>query len=281
MSAPPSLTPRLQDSELEAFEGDGFVALPSALDAAQVTALRAAAERLDAASRAEPGVGPHHVLNRHDLVAEDPAFLDLVDHPLAVDAAWRTLGWNVQLHHTQLVVTPPAPSGARAGAYGWHRDNNRMNRELGVDDQPRVSVKLAWFLTDLPEPGMGNLCVVPGSHRTRRRDLPEPDADPAGGIEVTARAGDALLFDRRIWHAASTNVSQATRVVLFYGYSFRWVRPKSAMDPAVVLPLADDPIRRQLLGACTTANGCYDPLDDDVPLRAWIRERYGDEAVAP
>ena len=53
------------------------------------------------------------------------------------------------------------------------------------------------------------------------------------------------------------------------------------MDPRLVLPLTDDPIRRQLLGACTSANGCYDPQEDDVPLRAWIRERYGDDAVAP
>lgn len=46
---------------------------------------------------------------------------------------------------------------------------------------------------------MGNFCVVPGSHRTTQP--PDPDAT----VEVTARSGDALLFDRRLWHAASTN----------------------------------------------------------------------------
>ena len=283
MATPPALpVAQLSAEQVDDFEREGFVLLPGALSPAQATALRAAVEREDASYRSEPGVGPHHVLNRHDLVARDPAFLELIDHPLAIDVAWRTLGWNVQLHHTQLVVTPPAPVGAHAGPYGWHRDNNRMNRELGVDEQPRISVKLAWFLTDVPAPGMGTLCVDPGSHRARRSALPDADAVPDGAVEVTAQAGDALAFDRRIWHAASTNVSDRTRMVLFYGYSFRWVRPKSSFDPTVVLPLAgDDPIRRQLLGACTTANGAYDPLDDDVPLREWIRERHGDEAVAP
>lgn len=281
MTTPP-VCPALTDEQLAELDQTGFVTVPGALGPAQVAALRAAAAREDAAYRSEPGVGPHHVLNRHDLVARDGAFLDLIDHPLALDVAWRTLGWNVQLHHTQLVVTPPAPAGASPGGYGWHRDNNRMNRELQVDEQPRISVKVAWFLSDLPVAGMGNLCVLPGSHRARRSALPDPEMAPEGAVEVVAAAGDALVFDRRTWHAASANRSDTTRIVLFYGYSFRWVRPKSNLDPAIVLPLAgDDPLRRQLLGACTTANGAYDPLDDDVPLREWIRARYGDAAVAP
>ena len=272
---------RLTDDERNTFERDGALPLPGLLDAAEVATLRAAADRLDAAYRAEPGVTPHHLLNLHDLIGRDPAFLELIDQPVALAKAWSVLGWNLQLFHTQLVVTPPAPAGAHGGAYAWHRDNNRMNRELGVDDQPRVSAKVAYFLTDLPQEGMGNFCVVPGSHRQPRSTLPDPDEVPPGGIEVTAAAGDGLLFDRRLWHAASTNVSDQTRVVLFYGYAHRWVRPKSAMAPDELLPLTDDPIRRQLLGACSSANGYYDPQDDDVPLRAWIRSRHGDDAVDP
>jgi len=272
---------RLTDDERNTFERDGALPLPGLLDAAEVATLRAAADRLDAAYRAEPGVTPHHLLNLHDLIGRDPAFLELIDQPVALAKAWSVLGWNLQLFHTQLVVTPPAPEGAGSGPYGWHRDNNRMNKELGVDDQPRVSVKVAYFLTDLPQEGMGNFCIVPGSHRRLRSELPDPAATPEGAIEVTGVAGDALLFDRRIWHSASTNVSPSTRVVLFYSYAHRWVRPKSKMSPDELLPLTDDPIRRQLLGACTTANGYYDPQDDDVPLRAWIREHHGAHAVSP
>jgi ectoine hydroxylase-related dioxygenase (phytanoyl-CoA dioxygenase family) len=145
---------------------------------------------------------------------------------------------------------------------------------------PRVSVKVGYFLTDLPRPGMGNLCVVPGSHLRGRPEVALFD-QPGGATQITAAAGDAVLFDRRIWHAASTNQSDTTRVFLTYGYSYRWLRPKSKMQHESLFGRCD-PIRRQLLGAAPAgANGYFDPTDDDVPLRGWIREHLGDGAVAP
>jgi hypothetical protein len=40
---------------------------------------------------------------------------------------------------------------------------------------------------------------------------------------VTANAGDAVLFDRRLWHARSDNYSPYTRKAMFFGYTFRWI----------------------------------------------------------
>jgi ectoine hydroxylase-related dioxygenase (phytanoyl-CoA dioxygenase family) len=151
-----------------------------------------------------------------------------------------------------------------------------MNLDLETTPQPRVSLKVGYFLTDLPEPGMGNLAVVPGSHLLGRPH----DAAPEGAVEIRAAAGDAVLFDRRLWHSASTNTSDATRVFVTYGYSYRWLRTKSAMDHAHLFERVD-PIRRQLLGFSSTANGYFEPTDDDVPLRAWIRDRLGATAVLP
>jgi ectoine hydroxylase-related dioxygenase (phytanoyl-CoA dioxygenase family) len=144
---------------------------------------------------------------------------------------------------------------------------------------PRVSMKVGFFLSDVSEPGRGNLCVVPGSHRTQH---PQRDGDGSlvGGIEVLAAPGDAVVFDRRIWHSASTNTWSEARKALFYGYSYRWLRPKSAMDFGSWLDTVD-PIRRQLLGWATSANGYFEPQDADVPLRAWIRDNLGPDAVAP
>jgi ectoine hydroxylase len=103
---------------------------------------------------------------------------------------------------------------------------------------------------------------------------------PDGAVPVLARAGDALFFDRRIWHASSTNLTDADRRILYYGYSHRWLRTKSAMDlPASVA--GADPVRRQLLGWATSANGHFEPTPADVPLRTWIEQHVGPEAVAP
>lgn len=269
----------LDPDERARFETDGFLVVPAALGADRVARLVAVARAADAAYRAAPAVGPHHVLNQHGLVGRDAEYLDLVDLPTTFPKVWAVLGWHIQLFHTQLIVTPPSPASAMRGGYGWHQDNNRMNLDLATMPQPRVSVKVGYFLTDLPEPGMGNLCVVPGSHLAGRPAIPLGD-QPDGAVELTAVAGDAVLFDRRLWHSASTNHSERTRVFLTVGYSHRWLRPKSEMDLGALrdgLP----PIRRQLLGATTSANAWFDPTEDDVPLRAWIREHVGPDAVAP
>ncbi len=269
----------LSDAERDAFERDGFIMVRPALTPGAVHRLRGVADALDADYRATPEVTPFHTLNLHDLVGRDDAFLELVDLPTTFAKVWGILGWHIQVFHTQLLVTPPAPSHATPGAYGWHQDNNRMNLDLETQPQPRISVKVGYFLTDLPEPGMGNLCVVPGSHARGRPTL-APGEQPDGAIEVVASAGDAIVFDRRLWHSASTNVSRSTRVFLTVGYSYRWVRTKSDMVLDPMFPSLP-PIRRQLLGANTSANAWFDPSDDDVPLRDWIRARYGDEAVRP
>ena len=43
-----------------------------------------------------------------------------------------------------------------------------------------------------------------------------------------------------------------------------------------------DPVRRQLLGHCPSANSAYDPTDEDVPLRRWLQEHCpGDSRWSP
>jgi hypothetical protein len=80
-----------------------------------------------------------------------------------------------------------------------------------------------------------------------------------------------VLIDRRIWHSRSPNLSSLTRKVVWFGYSYRWLRPKDEMTVRHLYPQLD-PIRRQILGDGLSANGTYDPVDGDVPLRTWLRE---------
>jgi len=66
--------------------------------------------------------------------------------------------------------------------------------------------------------------------------------------------------------------------MLLYGYSYRWLQSKSAMKLEHLYDQVN-PIRRQLLGYATSANGYFSPQDEDVPLRKWVREHLGEEAV--
>ena len=99
-------------------------------------------------------------------------------------------------------------------------------------------------------------------------------------VLILVPAGGAAVFDRRIWHASSANISDITRKALFYGYSYRWVRPRDDQSVDGLIEKSE-PIRKQLLGY--SPNGGYgytSPQEEDVPLRGWLREHVGEEAAA-
>lgn len=264
---------RLTAEERAAFERDGYFFIPGALTPAQVEHFGTVLDDVDARVRHERGLGAQETVNLHDTIGHDARLLELIDWPRTFPKVWDILGWNIQLFHTQMIVTPPRHGDKTPSRWGWHQDNNRMNRDIvEVDLQPMISLKVAYFLSDVSAPGRGNFAVVPGSQQTRTLEPSQNgDPNPRGTLEVLGKPGDALIFDRRLWHAGSPNWSEQTRKVLFYGYAYRWLRPKCAMDTSRVWDICG-PIRRQLLGACTATNGYFDPQPDDVPLRAWMEE---------
>jgi ectoine hydroxylase len=226
---------------------DGFVAIPAALDEAAVTGLAAALDRVygEQVARGRTRAGePMHLLGE---IARDDLFLELIDHPAVFPLIWRELGWNIHLYHCHLDVTPPRRQPRRPPAWGWHQDGGRQNLDLDSDPRPRMSLKVAFWLSDVSEPGRGNMLVLPGSHR--RNSLPRFEP-PAGAQPVLARPGDALVFDRRLWHSRSDNLSDHTRRAIFLAYSFRWVRPRDdlGIDPSSQRFRRLSPVRRQLLG---------------------------------
>ncbi len=184
---------------------------------------------------------------------------------------WGILGWNIYLYHAHLIVTPPSGQQRTEKTFGWHQDSGRVNFDMEETPRPRLSIKVAYFLSDTSEEGRGNFWVVPGSHRKDRIDVPDGKGQPEGAVPVLAKPGTAVFFDRRLWHAASPNWSDVTRKVLFYGYGYRWIRTKDDMTVSDLWP-SSDPIRRQLLGHALNSNGHYSPTDEDVPLRGWLQE---------
>ena len=116
-------------------------------------------------------------------------------------------------------------------------------------------------------------------HLCNKLEFPEDGvSDPERTTPVLVKPGAAVFFDRRLWHSGGRNFSEATRKVLFYGYSYRWLRPRDDMTVEHFMDRCD-PIRRQLLGASASGHGYTSPSDEDVPLRDWIREHQGEEAV--
>ena len=255
-------------------ESDGFVSIPGALAPAEVERLAAALDGVHddevAGGRVHAGA-PMHLLGG---VGRDELFLELVDHPAVFPLIAGELGWNIHLYHAHLDVTPPGVERYDT-VWGWHQDGGRQNLDLDADPRPRMSLKVAFWLSDVSEPGRGNMLVLPGSHRSNMLDRPaRPELGfepPPGAVPVLAEPGDAFVFDRRLWHSRSDNVSEHTRRAIFLAYTFRWIRPRDdfGIDPAGERFRTLSPVRRQLLGEPADPHHQWGLEPAAVPLYAF------------
>lgn len=265
----------------------GYVRIAGALDPELTDRLGRA---LDAVYREECAGGrlaPGERMHLLGQLGRDNAFLELLDHPSVFPAIWAELGWNIHMYHCHLDVTPPLAASAPRSGWAWHQDGGRQNLELDGSPRPRLSLKVAYWLSDLSEPERGNLLVIPGSHVRNGLARPTPDAvdhdPPAGAIPILAVPGDALIFDRRLWHSRSDNRSTITRRAVFLAYTYRWIRPRDRLDIGPHDPrfagLA--PVRQQLLGATAEPHSHWGLQHADVPLHGALAAQGRLDAAVP
>ena len=273
----------MTDEQRDHFDQQGFLIVEDALDSEMLDRMVAAGDRVDAREREKQGLGPGQLMNKFRTIVEDDAFLELLDLPKTFPLIWDILGWNVQHYISHLIYYPPEPRvKADSKTGGWHQDGGRPVPEM-ERPHPRLSLKVAFWLTDTREPDRGGIRIVPGSHK---RDIP-PDRWPEDGngssgtagfedmMQVRVKAGTAVLFDRRLWHSRGMNTSDTTRKVLFLGYSYRWLRGLDYnLIPGEILEKCG-PIRRQLLGDGVDVKGWWQPTDADVPLKGWLVKHKG------
>jgi len=240
----------LKPEQQQAFEEKGYLVVREALKKEMVGRLLEEGDRLAQAFLAKPLVDNRPEYNHLDLrpgLLKEKALADLVANPTTVPLVVQLLSPNIHLHSTSLIYkrpTPEAPTFRR----GWHRDI-RIPRDLGHQSLPRVGIKICYCLTDFPEPNSGMTVLAPGTHlRKEPLKLRKGDVDPEG-VEVAdlkLKAGDAFLFENRIFHTAAPNLSNRVSKVLMYGYAYRWMKPEIYLEPPAKRD--GDSIAWQLLG---------------------------------
>jgi ectoine hydroxylase-related dioxygenase (phytanoyl-CoA dioxygenase family) len=270
-------------AQLSELERNGYVMIPGALDAATVAPLAAVVARVRAEEVAAGRAGPDGSIHALEVIDRDRLLADLLVAPAVFRLVCAALGWNIHLYHSHIDVHPPLAEQPQP-AWRWHQDGGRQNLELETAPlRPRLSIKAGYFLSDTSRPGRGNMLVIPGSHS--RNSLPRPDHpelgfdQPDGHVPVLAAPGTACVFDRRIWHGRSPNLSGITREAVFVAYTYRWIRPRHAHTPDIFPGL--DPVQAQLLGEASSPLGYWLPTDADVPIRAWMRDRDLLDAANP
>jgi ectoine hydroxylase len=268
---PSSLQYALTEEERQTFNETGYLILENALSPEQVAALTKEVDHIFE-TKVKAGHDTTKALFHPNFIPDHQLFLDLLDYEKVLPKVWGILGWNIYLYHAHMIVTPPSGAEQNDKTFGWHQDSGRMNIEMESEPRPRMSLKVAYFLSDISEPGRGNFWIVPNSHLNNTMVRPESGVGQLeGAIPVCVKPGTAVFFDRRLWHAASPNWSDITRKVLFYGYGYRWIRTKDDMTVQDLYPKCD-PIQRQLLGDGINCNGYYTPTDEEVPLKVWLKE---------
>lgn len=265
---------RLSSEDRRAFDEDGFLVIPEALDSATVERLSAACDQLARPFLEKPviaGKPEYNHLNWRPGLLRDEAMLELVTSSPAVPYIVQLLGPNIHLHSTSLTYKRPEAPETPAFRRGWHRDI-RIPKDVGQKDLPRAGIKVCYCLTDFDRPNCGMTLMARGSHLlTEPMVVPPGQIDPVG-VEVCdlqAKAGDAILFENRTFHTAAPNLSDRTSKVLIYGYTYRWMKQEIYLDNPDPRELAHlDPMMRQLLGECG---------DIDAPPWALLRwaERHG------
>jgi ectoine hydroxylase-related dioxygenase (phytanoyl-CoA dioxygenase family) len=245
---------RLAEEQKRSFDEDGFLVVRDALDSDAVARLIDSGDR-----RARSFLDKPEVLNKEEYnhldwrpgLLREKAFLSLVAHSPTVSLVVQLLSPNIHLHSTALIYKRPESPDGSVFRRGWHRDI-RIPKDLGHRDLPRVGIKVCYCLTDFHQPNSGMTLFARKSHLTDEPlSIPKGQSDPPN-IEVCdlkLNAGDAVLFENRIYHTAAPNRSDRVSRVLMYGYSYRWMKPEVYLDPPDEQLLAKtDPITRQFLG---------------------------------
>ena len=273
-----ALSHLLTSAEREAFEQAGYLVVKNAIESNLHRRLIEVVDRVDARER-RPEHG-NRLLSVTDVVQEDEAMVELIDNPRVFPKLLSILGWNIYLYHSHLDVTPSENTEDQPWNVAWHQDSMRVNDEIESNPRPRLSVKIGYYLTDVSAPEHVNTLVVPGSHRINSLECPDDGvSNPDGAIPLCLHPGDAVILDRRVWHTRSPNRAGSSRKVIWYGYSYRWMRPKDEMTVAHLYNQLS-PVQRQILGDATSANSVYDPRPEDTPLKAWLEKHAPHLATA-
>lgn len=245
---------KLSEEDRRSFERDGFLIVRNALSPEAVENLTAAGDRLNRTFLDKPEIfdkPEYNHIDRRPGLFQEPAFVDLVASSPVVPYLVQLLSPNLHLHSTALIYKRPENPDAGSFRRGWHRDI-RIPEDLGNQGLPRVGVKACFCLTGFHESACGMTLMARGTHlRDEPLVIPRDEVDPVG-VEVCdlqLDAGDALLFENRIFHTAAPNRSDRTSKVVIYGYAYRWMKPEvylAVPDPELLRRV--DLVTRQLLG---------------------------------
>ena len=266
----------LTESEAARFHRDGFFVVEEALPDSIVERLRELTAEVVQEDRVRLGIKDNRYHGVIDFIGQRDEFLQLVDWYRTVPKVCGLLGSEIKLYHTVGMETPKAEGWSLENHHdwaNWHTDTGNLTRDLAQGGfNPMISLKVGYVLSDLTAPNMANFTCMPGSQNSIEYPGANRQNIEKEAVQVMAPAGSAIIFDRRLWHTPSLNLSSTTRYMIFNGYSYRWLANRDEQRVKHFYRRAT-PIQRQLLGFSNHgAYGSSNSFPDDLPLRDWFED---------
>lgn len=206
----------------ELIEGRGYALIEDAIDAG--TAAQARAQILGEVEAAQGGprsaaderslkIGHERVL----LVDQGPLFEELVQNPKILSVAETLLGEDLTLSAFSARVLMP---GARP--MGTHVDYPYWALPQPYAVRPPLMMQVIWMMQDFTVEN-GATFVAPGSQR--RACQPDLEVFREERIQITGRAGSAIISHGLLWHDTAPNQTDDPRVAVLINYCNKVVRP--------------------------------------------------------
>ncbi len=197
----------------------GYCVVENALDADLLTRLR---ERLVEQAAGERAAGVAHLewdgANQRVMMlpAKGGVFLELLQHPLIDAIVPHLLGPGFVLSSLNANI-----AGLGGEEMLFHSDQSYVPFPTPL---PLV-MNIMWMLSDFTEDNGGTL-LLPRTHG--RPENVAYEGLPAGEVfepvTATGRAGDALVFDGRLWHGTGRNRTADPRYGILSYFCRPWVR---------------------------------------------------------
>jgi ectoine hydroxylase-related dioxygenase (phytanoyl-CoA dioxygenase family) len=203
---------------------EGYCLVENLITSAEVEELREVTEHL-IAQMSEEEARRQRSTGSLIPVVNDQRLAQLIAHPKAMGAL-EAMGFRDNRFQSGYIISKPPQSPPLF----WHFDWGFWNHPISYEPTP-VQLFLMYYLTDTTRAN-GCLRVIPGSHMretplhkviadahsedlSQAKDLSRVEFhEQPGEIDVKVKAGDLVIGDSRIMHAAHANVSGQRRTVV-------------------------------------------------------------------
>src|SRR5580698_5546178 len=208
----------LTETQIAAYEREGYLAPVTAMSDAEARKLRGTLEAIEAGTG-----GPLRGDIRHKAHLLFPFLADLIRHPTILDAIEDVLGPDILCWNTNFFIK----EAETPSFVSWHQDSTYWG--LSSPD-----VCTAWVALTLSNLDNGAMAVIPKSHQ--RDQIPHRDTfdrhnlltrgqevaveiDPKQAVPLVLKPGEMSLHHVRLVHGSPANPSDDRRI----GFAIRYI----------------------------------------------------------